>query len=257
MIRNLLFATVFLFFAACNSQDLREKLIPKDKVELSQGIISELRNHNFNAVYSELDPAIKGADAVESLRKISDFFPAEEPISIEVVGSGSFSMNENWQGGFTLQYHFPDRWLLATVNLSEPSGKPLVISGINVQPISDSLQNINRFKFGGKAIKHYLILFFTAATPIFVLYALILAIRTRFPRRKWLWLLFIACGIGVVSLDWTSGAVNFRPVSFLLLGSAFLKDIYGPLIISTSIPLGAILFLLKRKNWKRLQTENG
>ena len=173
------------------------------------------------------------------------------------MGSRSFWMNDNWQGGFTLQYHFPDRWLLVTVNLSEPSGKPLVISGINVQPISDSLQNINEFKFGGKSIQHYLILFLTAAIPIFVLYAFILAIRTRFPRRKLLWLLFIACGIGVVSLDWTSGTVNFRPVYFLLLGSTFFKDMYGPLIISTSIPLGAILFLLKRKNWKRLETRNG
>ena len=250
MLRYIFVVLSLLSIPGCTSQDLLDKLIPKDKVEFSQSVVSEIKAHNFGSIEFQLDPSLKGPQAMVELEKIASLFPPQEAISIEVIGSNTFLMNGDWKGAFTFQYHYPDKWLLVNVNLSQPSGKPLLISGINVQPISDSLQNINRVDFYGKPFQHYAMLIVTALMPLFVLYVLILAIRTRFPRRKWLWLIFIGCGICTVSLDWTSGLIRLQPLSFLVLGSAFFKGTYGPLMLSTSVPLGAILFLFKRKKWQ-------
>jgi hypothetical protein len=72
-------------------------------------------------------------------------------------------------------------------------------------------------------------------------------------KRKWLWLIFIALGLFQFHLNWTTGAWNLQPLSFLLLGAGFTKAApAAPLILSVAFPLGAILFLARRKSIGRV-----
>ncbi len=83
-----------------------------------------------------------------------------------------------------------------------------------------------------------------------ILASLILRIRTKIGKRKWLWIVFIPFGFGRLSFNWTTGRVLFNPLSvhFQLLGAAAVKHgLYAPWIISISVPLGAIVFLIRRK----------
>jgi hypothetical protein len=60
--------------------------------------------------------------------------------------------------------------------------------------------------------------------------------------------------LGVVrfSFNWTSGALTIVPMSLQLLGSNFSKGSpFEPLVISTSIPVGAIVYLLQRRDWRQ------
>jgi hypothetical protein len=68
-------------------------------------------------------------------------------------------------------------------------------------------------------------------------------------RRKWLWIIFILIGFGKLSLNWTTGQILFNPLSFYvqLFSVAVIKHgPYAPWIFSISIPLGAIIFFLKK-----------
>jgi hypothetical protein len=66
-------------------------------------------------------------------------------------------------------------------------------------------------------------------------------------KRKWLWIIFILFGIGRITVNWTTNRWGFSPLSFLVFGSGAFAQPFGAWMISISFPLGAIVFLLRRK----------
>ncbi len=178
-------------------------------------------------------------------------FPRGVPDEVEVVSwswhTNIFTTGTSGQNTLEIQYHVNDRWLLARITINTISGAR-VIEGAYVNELPDSLEKINEFTLKGKSLLSYIVLLVVVLVPIFVLTSLVLCIRTRLRRRKWLWLIFILFGVVQVSLNWTNGAwqTNLFDISFLGTGwNRF--GLYGPIILHASIPLGAIIFLWKRK----------
>jgi len=59
-----------------------------------------------------------------------------------------------------------------------------------------------------------------------------------------------------MSLNWTTGNIDFQPISVLLLGAAYWRtSLFAPVILSVSLPLGAVIFMLKRKSWLMMSTQ--
>ncbi len=83
--------------------------------------------------------------------------------------------------------------------------------------------------------------------PLLTLYALVICIGTRLVGRKWPWVLFILVGFGSIAVNWTSGQWRVVPFSIQLFSASVAAQLYGPWIVSASIPLGAIVFLALRK----------
>jgi hypothetical protein len=66
-----------------------------------------------------------------------------------------------------------------------------------------------------------------------------------------LWIIFILIGLAKLNLDWTTGQMGFRLIAFQIPGAGISKmGLYAPWILSVSVPLGAILFLI----WKLQRT---
>lgn len=85
--------------------------------------------------------------------------------------------------------------------------------------------------------------------PVFVISVLAACLRTRIAKRKWLWMIFIALGFVQFTFNWTTGGLGVQPVSMLLFGAGFVRaGPYGPLILQLAIPVGAIVFLAKRRS---------
>jgi len=121
------------------------------------------------------------------------------------------------------------------------------ITGLNVTPIADSLESINRFNLVGKSPLHYLILSLALAAPIFSFYVLVVCLRTKKQSLKWLWAIFIAFGVGRLAINWTSGEWSFTPLAVHIpCASVSAVPAYGPWVVAVSLPLGAIFFLIKR-----------
>lgn len=55
------------------------------------------------------------------------------------------------------------------------------------------------------------------------------------------------------SVDWTTGQWGIMPLSFQLLGAGAFAPAYGSWVISVSLPLGAIIFMMKRKGLSKQQ----
>lgn len=148
----------------------------------------------------------------------------------------------------TYQFGYDSNWIVANVAWHElPNGQREII-GLNAQPLTASLQEINGFSFKKARAAHYLFLAAMIAVPLFIITTLIVCIRTKIARRKWLWLIFILVGIASVSFNWTTGKAGIAPFSVQLLGfGAVASSVYSPWIISVSVPFGAVIFWIKRR----------
>lgn len=125
------------------------------------------------------------------------------------------------------------------------------IVGMNILPQPASLEEQNRFTLSGKEAIQYIVLGFGVGSVLLSLYSLIVCIRTKLPRRKWPWILFIIFGFGQLVVNWTTGEWGIVPIAVQLFSFSASAPLYGPWTISTSMPLGAILFLLYRARLTR------
>jgi hypothetical protein len=246
---------VLLALFACDQKAWFDKFVPKEDAEFAKSYLSLFQTHDFSAIEAKIDPTLKNAQLRENLEKIAALFPMEKPSKVEVIGSHTFTSPNETRVNLSFQYSFPGKWLLADIGLLKRGGNTLVMA-VNVHPLKDSLENINRFTFEGKGLGNYIFLVFTVIVPLFIIFTLYLCIRTPIPKRKWLWILFVLVGFVQLTLNWTDGSINVKPIYFQFLGAGFWQaSPYAPVSLSISFPIGAIIFLFNRRKWLSKQAE--
>ena len=230
-------------------------IAPADDEEFAKQYLEILREGDLEKAKSLLDPGLVRPGIDSKLDAVASFLRQAEPISFELVGCNVFSGQGKRRTNLTYECPRGDSWLLASVVVDTVKGKKRIF-GVNVHPIAQPLGEINAFALSGKSATHYVMLCLATGIPIFIVCTLVLCIRTKMRKRKWLWIIFILLGFGKVGLNWTTGGILFNPLSFhvLLLGAAVVKQgPYAPWILSVSVPLGAILFVIRRKKLRAVQ----
>lgn len=248
-----LFCSV-LFLQGCNFNQMLENLVSKEKLNMAKERIEFILNTDYDTLSQSLSEETQKQMSPEVLKQIHDLVPDQPPLSQNLVG---YNSHTHFGGGsntltesFTFQHEYPNSWLLVSLSLqTQNEGEPKIL-GFNFKPISGDLREINAFTFQNKPVQNYLILLIAVIVPVFIIYSLYLCYKTPVPKRKWLWYLFIAFGFCSIQLEWTTGRWDLQPLMFQLLGSGFFRaSMYAPIILKTSIPIGAIIFLFKRKKW--------
>lgn len=160
----------------------------------------------------------------------------------------------------TLAYEWssPKAWFAGHLVWQEIGGRR-VVYGLQMNPLPAPLEKLNSFSLFDKGLGHWIFLILAILNPLLILWALIACIRAKIPKRKWLWGLFIIVGFFKLNLNWTTGELSgfisqstegfkINPISLQLFGSGYYRaSDYTPWVISTSLPLGAIIFLLRRR----------
>lgn len=225
-----------------------KKLTPAEDESIARRYVDLLRQHGFEQIERDLDASLVDSNLRDTLDKMAGMFPAEDPKSVKVVNVRLFSNQESSTHSLTLEYEFPSKWLLVDMAIQRKGGASTIV-GFHVNPIPDSLENLNRFTLIGKSALQYLVLAIAVLWPLFCLYVLVLCIRSKNQKLRWLWAIFILCGVGKLAVNWTSGEWTFTPLAFNIpCSSATAIPPYGPWVVAVFLPLGAILFLLK--DWK-------
>jgi hypothetical protein len=239
---------LMLFLSSCSQEELSEKLIPKEESSFAKDYLSKLRSRNFTYVKSILSPELEAQVTDELLEEIAGYFRQGEPLSVETIGSQVNVFNGQWQGNFTFEYEFESGWNLANAALEKTDSGYQVI-GLNVYQTETSQKELNAFGFSSKSGMQYFVLCAVVLVPLFILFTLIVCIRTPIERKKWLWVIFILLGFGALSVNWTNGAYAFQLLSLQLFGaSATSAGLAAPWVLSVSVPLGAIVFWLRQKS---------
>ncbi len=220
-------------------------MTPPEDEAITRRYVDDLRQNRLDQIEQDMDPGLKDSNTHGALVSMAAMFPPQEPVSTKVVGFRSFLGNVR-RTEITLEYEFPEKWLLASV-VTQKSGEVTAIVGFHVTPIAGSLENLNRFTLVGKGATQYAILSLAVLAPLFSLYVFVLCIKTRMGKKKWLWLIFIVLGIGKLVVNWTTGEAFFTPIAIQLPPAGANAQLYGPWLVYVSIPLGAIIFLIMRK----------
>lgn len=248
MRRYIVVALLAVLLAGCDQEAMFEKFVPKEESTLARELIAKLAAKDFAAVESRLDSSLRTPDVREKLEQIARALPAEEPKSVRTVGINTNTSGAATTYNLTYEYEYPEGWVVANAVLERRDGQ-VTLQGIHFLPAKQSLAATNRFTFEGKGITHYVVFALAIAIPVFIVYALVVCARAKLPKRKWLWLLFVAVGLVQFQFNWTNGAWGVQPISFALLGAGFTQSgPAAPYIFTLAFPLGAIVFLLKRRS---------
>ena len=250
--RALLSALAFIPLLGCSQEDLLQKFSSPEDQATAKNYVDLLRARNFDEIESALDPSIRSENIRETMTRMADLMPTEAPSSIKLVGAQTFYAPGAKTINTTLEYGFGDKWMLANVALREQQGAKSIV-GFNVYPMTQSLEAQNRFTLAGKSAVQYTILVAAIAAFLVTLYSLVVCARTKLPRRKWLWVIFILVGFGKVTVDWTTGQWSVAPLVVQLFSASATAPLYGPWAIAVSLPLGALFFLVFRR---QLLSEN-
>lgn len=246
------FAISLFVLTSCTSQDVMDKFIPKEEAKMAEDYLTKLRQRDFEYIKSKLSSEIESQATDEVLVQMADYFRGGELISTEIIGSRVHVHNGVWQGNFTFEYHFSEGWNLANAAFRKVYDRYEVI-GLNVYRAEMSQKEFNAFKLSDKSLLHYLILITAICVPLFILVSTYYCIQTPIPKRKWLWIIFILSGIGAIQINWTTGQYAITLLSIYFLGgAATAAGPHAPWVVSASMPLGALLFWIKRKDYMHI-----
>jgi hypothetical protein len=244
----LVLSGLFVTLAGCDQQAAFEKFIPREESALAKQVLAHLAAKDYGAIEKQLDPSVITPSVHAALEQMAAMFPPEQAKRVTTVGANTMAVDQITTYNLTFEHEFSQAWLLSNVLLRK-RGTHVTVLGLHVSPMTQSLEAQNRFTFAGKGVLHHVVFALAMTIPIFIVFTLVLCARTRIARRKWLWLIFVALGVVQLSLSWTDGSYAVQPLRVVLLGSGFVRSgPYAPVIFNISFPLGAVVFLVKRRS---------
>ena len=249
LVAYLAFCALALTLTGCDMQKVMNAFVPEKEAAVGKSYVEDIRTRNFAPVEARIDARYRDAALRGKLEAMAADFPNEAPKTIKVVGSNIVTINGRTSYNFTYEYEFPHGWVLGHITYTG-SGGDMVIAQMDIHPMRLSLEQANAFTLAGKTPAYLGFLALAVLLPIFTIGTAIACARTRVPKRKWLWIIFILIAFPACSLNWTTGAWAINPFSLIFLGGGFKSAPYGPVILQIGFPLGAILFWIRRRKWE-------
>jgi len=230
-----------------------DKIVAPEDDQLAREMIERLQSRDLDFVVERIGPSVLGDDPMGAVQELYDYLDHEACKSVELVGCNVVSRGDHRRSDLTYQLEYPDSWYVAGIVIQTVNGDQKVL-GFHLDRLAASLEELNAFSFRNKGAAHYLTLILAVSVPLFIVFALVVCIRTKV-RLKALWIIFILLGVGKVSLNWATGQlITGTLLSFhvqLLGAGVFRAGPYAPWVLSVSFPQGAVLFLLLRKRLSR------
>jgi len=248
--RKILYLTAILTIGltGCNPKIDFSKVIPDNVNNFGIEFISELHNGNIDSCLTLVSSEMNDEKGRQYLTNTYSNIKTFSIDSFSIINAQKTSLLG--QNGFTdyridYEYIVGDKFLYFTFGIREQSNK-LTISAFDGSLLNDSLSIKHAFTLKNKGFFHYLFLFLAILIPIFIIFTLVFAIRTKLSK-KWLWILGILFGFIKFSINWTTGQIGFSLINFSILGAGFSKSgNIAPWILSFSVPIVAIIFWYKR-----------
>lgn len=248
---TLLFFVGWGAMAVLSPEWLTAEKLAGDKLQArGEAYLELLRRGDEAALQQRLGGPL--AEEPDAAARILERFPATEPIGRKLLhvlkkrGGGSAPSYDR----LVYELHVGDRWLLTALAMSPPADGGRLV-GVEYRFFDQPYPERAEFGLAGKSFAHYLFLALTIGVPLFILGVLWLWARTPVPGRAWLWGLFICVGVTGLRLNWDTGAFATELLSVKLLGaSAAMTNLAGHWVLEAAVPVGAIAFLVRRREWR-------
>lgn len=236
-----------LLLAACSLTDWNERLSSPQERAQALNFVAAFRAGRLATIEGQIDPSIFKQTVVERERQLSQVPMAGAPQLITVSAqSNTIGGNTTSLKSFNYEFGSGTKWAIFQVTLSAEQ-KGGIVAGWRLFPSSEQPTAINKFSLSGKSGLHFLWLFLMAASVVTCITGAVLAFRDRATSNRWLWVVGSVFGFITFDLNWTTGAIGFRPISFMLLGASGVQPSpLEPWIFSFAIPIVAIIVIVRK-----------
>ena len=238
-----------LTLAACDSGSLVESVAPKEALDFARHYLSLFQTRDFAGIEAKLDPGLKNAQLRPALEKIADALPKDNTVKAQAIGWEFNDTNGVRTETFKFAYWYPVRPVLATITFNKRD-EAVVVTSVQLAPLTGTASSASGPTFSHMTPEKYAFVVMAVAIPLFILFSIVICIRTKMSRWKWLWIPSMLVGIVTVNLNWDTGDIVVAPLQFILFGVGWFADASAN-VLSLGLPIGAILFLVLRGYWRR------
>lgn len=257
--------SIFLL-SSCNNLFDASGVLPEDATLESERTVKVLLSKDSDAIDNLVIPEFKQIENYEELLiKVTDMLPNPEEAEPKLIFAQN-RKNEDQSNPFPIYYSVyelknGDKFdLLELATQRDQLCCPLRHLKVTSYDVSPS-QN-NNFNLSSKSPKHFAFFIILLLCVSTIILTLVAVVRDTQQKNKVLWFIFILFGFWGVSMNWTtgqignnfftftkeSGAFNLKILDFTLLGASFTRtSIFQPWIMEIGIPIGAIVYWVKRK----------
>jgi len=248
-LRYLLVALLFLLGACALPTVNSEREAQADRV------YEAVRLNDVVAFRAMATAAIQAQDLGEPFQELQAHVHASAPDHVETTGWVSNTSLDGSSYRVVRRYTHPEGVVDTDVLMLRSGDDEWRVDGFRAVRVSatsiraaEEQAAAARFTLTGKSAQHYLIL---AGAGLSAALCLVSAVVAGF-RRRWAWMLTTLFGIGLFTLNWTTGAVAFQPIYVSLLGAGFWKGAApaDPWLIMVALPIPAILFWILGR-WRK------
>ncbi|MDP1777104.1 MAG: hypothetical protein Q8K90_00640 [Brevundimonas sp.] len=230
-----------LLLAACSglkADPEREAQSDRALQQVIAGDIAGLRAHGSPQLVTPQLPA-----QVAQMRSV---LPRVEPPEGRTVSWTHQAGTNGQQYTLAREYVFPEHVIVTQTLMVKAADGRWQVAGFHFNGGTRAEVEAAGFTLAGKSAVHYLVLAGLVTIPLFI----VVTTGTALFRRRWGWAFLSLFSITALSLNWTTGAWSFMPISFNLLGAGFMKTggVFAPWIFTVGFPLPAILFWALGKN---------
>lgn len=233
-----------------NQRNTEEKFfskMPDEVLKISKDSLEYLLNGEtellLNLFVDEYRNSPNSLDEINGF--IKQFEDLNQPLNMDLIG---YYININ--NGFethkvTYQLKFENNWFIYNATIARTIiGYELYRFDFN--GIEESLLKTNSFSFKNKGITNFVVLFLDIFIMLFTIITSALCFGSN-GKKRLLWTFLVFCGIGLFTLNWTTGAFHIRLISIgLPTFGVGRTGSYGPIKIYFRIPLFAIIYWIKK-----------
>jgi hypothetical protein len=246
LLRLLIFVLCLPLLAAC------EKGVTAQQDTELRAVYEKMRANDLNGIEAQFDPQRKRPTLHQSLVFMQGMIPPEKPRVRFLKGLKLSGPDGATDYGAQYEYDYASTAVLAQIEMRQDKAGRKTITAVQLRQAPVGIAHAFDFGLTGKKYYQYIFLFLMALSPAFGLWGLYALWRARDIKWKFFWALAMLLGFMDLTMDWRTGDV--------LLNIAYIHPFwiyarkFGPLspwMLSTSLPLASIAFLLGYRRLER------
>lgn len=237
-----------LLLAACSQSQVNDTLATPQEKSVAVRFIAAVQSGDLASVRASVEPKLY-AQTLAIARSLQPGVPKAANYKLVTVAVQTSTVDGTSQSLKALNYEFGagNTWAVAQIVEKDTPGGPQIV-GWHAAVSQHQPTTRGEFTLAGKSALHYFWLLAMVLSTGTIVAALILIGRSPDVQRRWLWAIGSSLGLGQFTLNWMTGDWAVRPLGFFLLGSAaFRPSPFDPWMLSFSLPIVAVIFLLRRK----------
>ena len=226
-------------------------LTPRQDADL-RAVYEKMRVNDVADVVAAFEPKQQSPQLRQRLDFLQGMIPPQAPRVRLLKGAVDTSTPGRTDYGAIYEYDYPSTAVLAQVEMRQDSAGHKSVIAVQMRQADRDIADHYAFSLTGKKYYQYLFLVLVLLSPGMGVWGLVALWRAPDIRWKPLWAVAMTIGFMDLKMDWAAGDVVLNVASGHILWVAASR--LGPLspwMISTSLPVAAIAFLLGYRRLER------